>query len=105
MTTKTCADCIHHTCKSNCVFSKYLPKLSKYCSGHCALKHTHKTCYGVRCKEFQLDPFYKEDYLTHGIIQQVLNFIEKLQKYKYYLSYESEFLDDISARFYQYIKK
>lgn len=47
---KTCADCIHHVCSTQCM-SK--PKLS--CRGFCMARHRPKQCSmsGKMCKDFK----------------------------------------------------
>lgn len=51
---ETCADCVHHACRSECVRFEDV-----HCLGWCLLHKHAKKCYGKSCKDYQLDEFFK----------------------------------------------
>ena len=50
----TCADCKYHLCHNTCIYIK------NRCNGYCKISKRHKNCYGARCKNFELDEYFKK---------------------------------------------
>lgn len=49
---ETCADCKYHICGNPCIDSEG-------CNGFCKKHHTHKLCHRGRCKDYEMDGFFR----------------------------------------------